>query len=48
VKSRVDVNEEGYIIVSSYTKNEDSLPNVIKQIIDDYLRVVNELINIFD
>jgi len=48
VKSRIDVNEEGYVIVSSYTKNEDSLPNVIKQIIDDYLRIVNELINIFD
>ncbi|QOJ78617.1 hypothetical protein IG193_07620 [Infirmifilum lucidum] len=43
VKSRVDVNEEGYVILSEFAAREEALPDAVKQVVHDYLKVVDIL-----
>jgi len=43
VRSRVDVNEEGYVILSEFTQREESLPDAVRQVVNDYLKVVDVL-----
>lgn len=43
VRSRVDVNEEGYVILSEFVAREEALPDTVKQVVSDYLKVVDVL-----
>jgi len=43
IKSRLDINEEGFVILSEYASNENDLIDKLNRLITDYQKVLDVL-----